>query len=121
MIQQSTEESQTKCRPSKLVTKPSCKHVRETGADSGMYYLKPETTNENEKSYEAKCVFGENGSTETIISTNTKSERLTSGFERLHRKIVEDHFITQILAKQISRLLGCSNLDSTKTQSHAYT
>ena len=47
-----------------------------------MYYLKPETTNENEKSYEAKCVFGENGSTETIISTNTKSERLTSGFAK---------------------------------------
>ena len=86
MIQQSTEESQTKCRPSKLVAKPSCHHVRETGADSGIYYLKPEITNENEKPYEAKCVFDENGSTETIISTDTKSERLTSGFGRLHRK-----------------------------------
>ena len=99
MFQQSTEESQTKCGPSKLVAKPSCHHVRETGADSGIYYLKPEITNENEKPYEAKCVFDENGSTETIISTDTKSERLTSGFGRLHRKIVEDHRITQILSK----------------------
>ena len=96
MIQKSTEESQTKCRPSKLVAKPSCHHVRETGADSGMYYLKPEITNENEKPYEAKCIFEENGSTETIISTNTKSERLTSGFERLRRKIVEDHCLSGI-------------------------
>ena len=103
MIQQSTEESQNKCRPSKLVAKPSCHHVRETGADSGIFYLKPEITNENEKPYEAECVFKENGSTETIISTNTKSERLTSGFGRLHRKIVEDRLITQILALQNSR------------------
>ena len=109
MIQQSTEESQTKCRPSKLVAKPSCHHVRETGADSGIYYLKPEITNENEKPYEAKCVFDENGSTETIISTDTKSERLTSGFGRLHREIVEDYCITKILSKRNSRLLGCSN------------
>ena len=93
-----------------MVAKPSCHHVRETGADSGIFYLKPETTNENEKPYEAKCVFDENGSTETIISTNTKSERLTLGFRRLRRKIVEDHLITQILAKQNSRFLGCSNL-----------
>ena len=108
MIQHSIEESQTRYRPSKLVAKPSCHHVRETGADSGTYYLKPETTNENEKSYEAECVFGENGSTETIISTNTKSERLTSGFGKLLRKIVEDRRITQILAKRNSCLLGCS-------------
>ena len=107
MIQQFTQESQTKYRPSKLVAKPSCHHVRETGADSGIFYLKPEINNENEKPYEAKCVFNENGSTETIISTNTKSERLTSGFGRLRRKIVEIHRITQILAKRNSRLLGC--------------
>ena len=99
MIQQSTEESQNKCRPSKLVAKPSCHHVRETGSDSGIFYLKPEITNENEKPYEAKCVFDENGSTQTIISTDTKSERLTSGFGRLLRKIVENHRITQILSK----------------------
>ena len=96
MIQQTTEESQTKCRPSKLVAKPSCHHVRETGADSGIFYLKPEITNENEKPHEAKCFFDENGSTETIISTNPKSERLTSGFERLRRKIVEDHCVSEI-------------------------
>lgn len=68
--------------------------------------MKPEINNENEKPYEAKCVFNENGSTETIISTNTKSERLTSGFGRLRRKNVENHRIAQILAKAKFTFVG---------------
>ena len=60
----------------KIVAKPDCHDTKETGVDSGVFFLKPEINDEsNIRPHEAKCIFNEDGSTETIIDT-TMNEKI---------------------------------------------
>ena len=45
----------------KIVAKRDCHDTKETGVDSGTFYLKSETNDDIIKPHEAKCIFNEEG------------------------------------------------------------